>query len=107
MQRKMVEKDVESYLVRKCKEAGIQCYKFTSPSNAGVPDRILIGYDRVIFVELKRPGGKPRELQLRTFRRMRQGGADVRVIDTRELCLDLIKEMMNYEDAAVGVGWDM
>lgn len=106
-EKEMLEKDIEKYLVRRCRENGYLCFKFTSPAHAGVPDRILIGNGRVIFVELKRPGAKPRELQIRTFRHMRDGGADVRVIDTRKLCDDLISEVRDGKNKSVGAGWDM
>ena len=38
----MRESSIESYLVRKVKEHGGLCYKFVSPGNPGVPDRIII-----------------------------------------------------------------
>lgn len=55
--------------------------KFVSPNNAGVPDRILIKDGRVVFVEFKRKGEKPRKLQEFTISLMRQHGADVAVVD--------------------------
>lgn len=38
----MKESYIESYLVRKVKEHGGLCYKFVSPGNPGVPDRLII-----------------------------------------------------------------
>lgn len=76
---------VENYLVSECERRGWLCYKFTSPSNAGVPDRCIIGNGRVLFIETKHPGDKPRKLQVMTHKKMRACGADVRVCDTREL----------------------
>lgn len=78
------EGTIENYLRQLCQNNGILYYKFTSPGHAGVPDRIVIGYGKVIFVELKRPGGKPRALQEHVFQQMRQAGATVIVIDTKE-----------------------
>ena len=63
----MREKVIEEYFRRKAKENGYLCWKFTSPSTDGVPDRILIGHNRVIFVELKAPGEVPRKLQIHVF----------------------------------------
>lgn len=79
----MKERDVENYLIKKCKEYNILCFKFTSPSNAGVPDRILIGYGYTLFIELKRPGEMPRPLQLEIHKKMRNHGAYVFVIDNK------------------------
>lgn len=58
----MRESSIESYLVRKVKEHGGLCYKFVSPGNPGVPDRIIITpTGKTVYVELKpRLGGWPR-----------------------------------------------
>ena len=54
----MREAEIEARLVRGVKEAGGLCYKFVSPGNPGVPDRlILLPGGRILFVELKTPGG--------------------------------------------------
>lgn len=36
------EKDVEQYLCKRVKEMGGKAYKFVSPGNAGVPDRLVV-----------------------------------------------------------------
>lgn len=94
-----VESEIEKYLQTKCKKFDILYYKFTSPANSGVPDRVLIGYGKTVFVELKRPPikshvFKPRPLQIATFKSMRDHGATVYVIDTKEKANELIKELV-------------
>lgn len=91
-----IENYVEGYLKKACDKNDILCYKFTSPSNNGVPDRVLIGHGHVVFVETKAHGNKPRELQRIIIQRMRDHGADVRVIDTREQVDALIDEMTQH-----------
>ena len=91
----IIENNIEKYLLKEAKRKDILCYKFTSPGNNGVPDRIMIGNGQVIFVELKRPGAKPRELQQVIIRRMRERGADVRLVDTKKGVNLLIKEMIS------------
>lgn len=60
----MLEKDIEKFLVREVKKLGGLCYKWVSPGNAGVPDRIVLLPDRpVMFVELKTDTGKLSRLQ--------------------------------------------
>lgn len=82
---RMLEKDVESALVRRVKALGGMCEKFTSPGRRSVPDRIVtLPNGKVIFVEVKAPGKKPSELQERDHQRRRALGCDVRVIDTME-----------------------
>ena len=57
----MKESYIESYLVRKVKEHGGLCYKFVSPGNPGVPDRLIITpTGKTIFVELKTEVGRLR-----------------------------------------------
>ena len=93
MADKPLERVIERYLQRKAKAAGILCWKFVSPGHAGVPDRVLMARGRTVWVELKRPGGKPRPLQLARHQEMRDAGQDVRVIDNQKDCLALIEEL--------------
>ena len=71
----MTEKHVEAALRRYAKERGVLFLKFTSPGNAGVPDRILIGpTGKIAFLELKRPGESPRPLQLHWLKVLNERG---------------------------------
>lgn len=81
----ILERDIENALVRRVKVLGGMCEKFTSPGRRSVPDRIVtLPGGRIVFVELKRPGAKPTDGQLRDHERRRELGCDVRVIDTLE-----------------------
>ena len=59
----MTEAEIEHKLVEFCRRNGLLTYKFTSPSSRGVPDRIIIGRDRLLFLELKQPKKKPTVIQ--------------------------------------------
>lgn len=60
----MLEKDIEAKLKKGIDRLGGECYKFTSPGHAGVPDRlILLPGGTMAFAELKAPGKKERKLQ--------------------------------------------
>ena len=87
------EGQIESYLVRKAKEFGYFQRKTVSQSNAGFPDRVVIGNGYTVFVELKSPVGKPSELQKSTIREMRRNGAIVYIINSKEDCLKLLECM--------------
>lgn len=90
----MRERDIENYLRDKAKAAGGTAYKFVSPGNNGVPDRIVIlPGNRITFVELKAPGGKPTALQINQHKRFRALGCDVRVIDSKEQVDELLREL--------------
>lgn len=58
------ERDVEGYLGQRVKEIGGLCLKLDSGSKKGIQDRLLLlPGGRVVFVELKRPGGRVSVLQ--------------------------------------------
>ena len=60
----MLEKQIEAYLVKRVRALGGEAYKFVSPAQRGVADRIVCLPGGVTwFVELKAPGGKLSPLQ--------------------------------------------
>ena len=54
----MLERDIEKALVKRIKALGGLCEKFVSPSNIGVPDRLVTLPGEILFVELKSSGKK-------------------------------------------------
>ncbi|WP_410512066.1 VRR-NUC domain-containing protein [Paenibacillus sp. BR2-3] len=81
----MREREIEEYLRKQVKAVGGIAYKWTSPGNAGVPDRIVVlPGGHVYFTELKAPGGKPTPLQLLQHRKLSTLGCEVKVISSKE-----------------------
>lgn len=78
------EATVERYFKKQAEKHDFLCYKFVSPANDGVPDRIIIGHGHTIFVELKAPGEVPRKLQLRVMEKIKKHGGECYVIDTKD-----------------------
>lgn len=89
----MRETHVESYLQKQVSATGGLCRKWVSPGRRHVPDRICIWPDRIVFVELKKPGEEARPGQLREHAALRRRGCDVRVIDTKQKVDELIDEI--------------
>ena len=57
------EKQIEDHLRNKVKKLGGRAYKFVSPGNSGIPDRLVIlPGGKVGFAELKRPGRKNKKI---------------------------------------------
>jgi hypothetical protein len=78
----MKESELERIFVAEVKRTGGKAYKFVSPGNAGVPDRIVVlPGGKVGFVELKRPGEKPRKLQERQLELLTSLGCVALVVD--------------------------
>ena len=91
----MRERDIEAYLRDKIRAWGGLALKWVSPGNNGVPDRIVImPGGRIVFVELKAPGGRPTKLQQKQHERLRKLGCDVRVIDSYEGVDQLAQELI-------------
>ena len=66
-----IEKNIEQYFVRKVKAAGGWPVKLACPGTAGMPDRMVLWPEgECQFVELKRPGGRPRPLQVSLMNRL-------------------------------------
>lgn len=84
IQKTICERQVETYLKKRIESEGGLTFKFVSPSNAGVPDRIVLKNGKAFFVELKRPNGKLRPLQQHIARKIYSQGFSVYVIDTKE-----------------------
>lgn len=67
----MKEKEIEKILVDEVRKLGGRAYKFVSPGNDGVPDRIVIFPNRQpIFTELKTDTGKLSALQSMQLKRL-------------------------------------
>ena len=77
------EAEVEKHLVKRVKEAGGQCYKFSASITNGVPDRIVV-LGRTVFVETKAKNGRPSKLQLVRHDQIRLSGGEVALASTKE-----------------------
>ncbi|WP_312282043.1 VRR-NUC domain-containing protein [Oscillibacter sp.] len=77
----MKESAIEAKLVRMVRDRGGLCYKFVSPGNPGVPDRIVITPDgKTIYAELKTEVGRLAAIQKWQISEMQKRGMDVRVL---------------------------
>ena len=74
----MNEKTIEAALRDRIKGLGGRAYKFESPGNAGMPDRLIcLPGGRVVFAETKSPGKKPTALQRAKHRELEALGFHV------------------------------
>lgn len=80
-----MERDIERYLIKRVREVGGHAYKFVSPSNRGVADRLVVlPGGAVWFVEVKTEGGRLAPLQKLFIEQMQQLDQNVIVVWSKE-----------------------
>jgi len=87
------EKDIEQYLLKRCRAYGWYAPKFTSPGRRSVPDRMIVMPGKIAFVELKAPGKKPTPKQLWEHERLETYGYPVSVVDSKDGVDELLKSL--------------
>jgi hypothetical protein len=93
----MRESTIEAYLRDQVKELGGRAYKFVSPGNDGVPDRLVcLPGGRAAFVELKAPGKKPTKLQKIQQSKLEELGFLVFTMDSKS-DVNAFIQLVNYD----------
>jgi hypothetical protein len=92
-----VEASLEARIRGFCQHRQLVCYKFSSPGNRGVPDRLILGKGKVLFLEVKAPGNRPTPLQAREIERLNRHGIDANWCDNFEQAKILIAQVFGAE----------
>ena len=79
-----LEKEIEKKVCEYAKSKGVLCYKFTSPNQRSVPDRIFHFKGHTWYIEFKRLGQEPTAAQSIEIARIRAQGISVTVVDNVE-----------------------
>lgn len=89
------EKDIERRLVELVKINNGMCIKLLCDQLTGLPDRMcLFPGHRIIFVELKTTGRKPKRIQVYIHNKLKALGFRVEVIDTIKGVEDFISSII-------------
>lgn len=89
------EKLVERRLVELVKINNGMCIKLLCDQLIGLPDRLcLLPGHKIVFVELKTTGRKPRRIQAYIHKKLRNLGFRVEVIDTVEEVENFIEDVL-------------
>lgn len=89
----MLEKEIEKKVVKYAIDKNFLAYKFTSPCNRSVPDRLFISpTGKIFFIEFKCKNKLPTKLQAITINKFKLRNVDVSVIDDYETGKLLINE---------------
>ncbi len=92
------ESDAEALLCKEIRKRGGMPYKFVSPGNDGVPDRLLLmPGGKVIFVEMKTEAGKLRPRQKIQIERIRERGFIVEAVHGKQEVRDFLKRYFGEE----------
>lgn len=92
----MEESRVERWVTDRIRRMGGRSYKWVSPGNEGVPDRIyLLPGGRIIFAELKAEKGRLSKLQEAQIRKIRSLGFTCEVIRGREGAEEFVRNLEN------------
>ena len=95
----MKERKIEEKLRNAVRQKGGLCWKFVSPGNAGVPDRIaLMQKGKVAFVEVKAPGETMRPLQEKRKRQLESLGFKVFCLDSARDIPKVISEIEGSDE---------
>ena len=88
------ERDVEAWLRKQVEKLGGKAMKFVSPGNKGVPDRIaILPGGQVWFIELKKDGEEPSELQKWQAEQLRKLGCNVATVIGMEQARKWVEEV--------------
>ena len=89
------EKVVERKLVELVKINGGMCIKLLCYQLIGLPDRMcLFPGHKIVFVELKTTGQKPKRIQVYMHNKLRALGFRVEVIDTVESVINFVDDIV-------------
>lgn len=87
------EKKLEADLVEGCRRRGGMAAKLTSQFHRGLPDRLVLLFRTVCFVELKSTGEKRSALQEVAARQLEALGLRVFLIDSSEALMEFFWKM--------------
>ena len=89
------EKVIERKLVELVKLNGGMCIKLLCDQLIGLPDRMcLFPGHKIVFVELKTTGRKPKRIQAYMHNKLRALGFRVEVIDTVERVINFVDDIV-------------
>lgn len=92
-----LERNIEKRFCDQAKRQGCLVYKFVSPNQRGVPDRLVVlPGGETVYIEFKRPNGKLTELQEVQIGRLQEQGARVFVVYSHEDATTVLNELLRH-----------
>lgn len=92
------ESQLERKFCKKIQELGGMALKFTSPSQAGVPDRIILMPEgKIYFVEMKCETGRVRAIQKYIFEKFEKLGFKVHIINSDDAIKSFMEKIISVK----------
>lgn len=79
MERKL-ESEIQAAIIRQYEQQGYLVVKIGLCNKKGFPDLMALKDGKALFIEVKRPGEKPRPLQEYRHRELREKGFEVLIL---------------------------
>lgn len=95
----MLEKEIQSKIIKFLKSKEHFCYKHVATSVNGIPDIMCIIRGIPVFIEVKRPGGKATELQMLKIAEIVENNGIAFIVHTYESFLDKYEEIRLFFEA--------
>ena len=77
----MIESPIQNYVISKAEEKGWYARKMKWVGIDGAPDNFFAKGGRIVLIEFKRPGGKPKKRQKEEHEYLKEAGVEVHVVD--------------------------
>lgn len=91
------ESEIEAYVKKEIESRGGLFFKFTSPGQTGVPDRIIVmPGGRVFFVEFKTKRGRITKVQFHQLKRLMELDAEASVIKGMDGAREWLHDLDEY-----------
>lgn len=93
----MLEKQLEKKICEYAKNKGFLAYKFVSPNNRGVPDRLFISkFGNIFFIEFKSKLGKIAPLQKLKIDKLISHNVKVYFVNSEEKGKEIIDTHVDF-----------
>lgn len=80
MRGRPLESTVQANIIKRYEAEGFYVIKLILTNKSGIPDLLCLKDGKVVFIEVKRPGEKPRALQEYRINELRDMGFEVQVL---------------------------
>lgn len=94
----MTEQQIQTKIINTLTRSGWYVNKLINTSKKGVPDLIAHKDGRTVYIEVKRPGQKPRELQVFRMNELNSFSIPTLTLTSETECLQKLQSIISQKD---------